>query len=76
MNLIIGGFIVKKFNVQILILNALVVNNYKYRQIFVFFSFLIVFIYFFFFIPLKEKYLSAVSRLLTVVRWSQDLEKG
>lgn len=29
MNLIIGGFIVKKFNVQILILNALIVNNYK-----------------------------------------------
>lgn len=29
MNLIIEGFIVKKLNVQILVLNALIVNSYK-----------------------------------------------
>lgn len=75
MNLIIKGFIVKKLNVQILILNVLIVD----RQIFVFVSnsFGTVFIYFLFFIPLKEKNLSAVIKATNgEVRWSQDLEKG
>lgn len=74
MNLIIKGFIVKKLNVQILILNALIVD----KQIFVSVSnsFGTVFIYFLFFIPLKEKNLSAVIKATNgEVRWSQDLEK-
>lgn len=71
LNLIIKGFIVKKLNVQILILNALIVD----RQIFVSVSnsFGTVFIYFLFFIPLKEKNLSAVIKATnSEVRWSQE----